>query len=162
MYNPNLFIQIFQIIFIRRKWNIFISVSGQFLVTVYLIQPEVRLTAGVILLWSFWQKWNFILGDKKSYKHCSKWNHMKRNICTYVKENDWLLLNGPFILDHPRNEIRSISLAMKSNVNRVCFMVGWNFDSGRLHYASHVNTLFGLKRGNIGETLVNYWDLLVR
>ena len=27
-----------------------------------------------ILYRSFWQKWNFILGDKMSCKHCSKWN----------------------------------------------------------------------------------------
>ena len=58
------------------KWNIFISVSGQSLITVYMIQPKLKLT-GVFSLWSFWQKWNFILGDKILSKQYSKWNHMK-------------------------------------------------------------------------------------
>ena len=103
----------------RAKWNIFISVSGQFLVTDYMMQPEMKLIAGVISLRSFWQKWNFISGHKISCKHYPKWNHMKGNICTCVNKNDWLLLSGPFISDYPRNEIHFISPAMKSNVNRV-------------------------------------------
>ena len=32
--------------------------------------------------------------------------------------------NGPFISDHPRNEIHFISPAMKSDINRICLMVG--------------------------------------
>ena len=103
----------------RAKWNIFNSMSGHFLVAVYMIQPEVKLVAGVISLRSFWQKWNFVLGDKASWKHYPKWNHMKGNICTCVNKNDWLLLKGPFILGHPRNEIRFISPTMKSNANRI-------------------------------------------
>ena len=99
------------------------------------VQPEVKLVVGVISLRSFWQKWN----DKISCKHNLKWNHMKGNICTCVNKNDWL--NGPFISDHPRKEIYFISPAMKSNVNRISFMVGWNFVSGRLCFGSHVNTL---------------------
>ena len=39
------------------------------------------------------------------------------------KQNDWLLLNGPFISDHLQKEIRFISPAMKSNVNRTFFMI---------------------------------------
>ena len=50
----------------RAKCNIFISVSGQFLITVYITQPEMRLIAVSILFRSFWQKWNFISGDKLS------------------------------------------------------------------------------------------------
>ena len=53
----------------RAKWNIFISVSGRFLITVYMTQPEMKLIAGVISLQSFWQKWNFILGDEIPWKH---------------------------------------------------------------------------------------------
>ena len=124
----------------RAKWNIFISVSGQFLITVYMIQPEMKLVAGVISLRSFWQKWNFISDDKISCKHYPKWNHMKGNICTCVNRNDWLLPNGPFISDHPRNEIRFISPAIKSNVKRISFMADWNFVSGRFHFGCHVNT----------------------
>ena len=30
--------------------------------------------ASATSLWSFWQKWNFILGDKISCKHYPKWN----------------------------------------------------------------------------------------
>ena len=114
----------------RAKWNIFISVSGQFLVTVYMIQPEIKLIADVISLRSFWQKWNLISGDKISCKHYPKWNHMKGNICTCVNKNDWLLFSGPFISGHPRNEIRFISPTMKSNINRISFIVDWNFVSG--------------------------------
>ena len=100
-----------------------------FLITAYMIQTEMKLIAGVISL-KFLQKWNFISGDKISCKHYPKWNRMKGNICKCVNKNVWLLLNGPFILDHPRNEIHFISLAMKSNVNRISFMMGWNFVSG--------------------------------
>ena len=125
----------------RAKWNIFISVSGQFLITVYMIQPEIKLVAGVISLRSFWQKWNFISGDKISYKHYPKWNHTKGNICTCVSGNDWLSRNGPFISGQPRNEILFISPAMKSNVNITSFMVDWNFVSGRFCLGSHVDTL---------------------
>ena len=114
----------------RAKWNISISVFGQFLITVYRLQPEMRLIAGDISLRSLWHKRNFISGDKISCKHYLKWNHMKRSICTCVNKNDWLLLNGPFISDHPRDEIHFIFPAMKSNVNRISFVVGWNFISG--------------------------------
>ena len=86
----------------RAKWNILISVSSQFLITVCIIKPEMKLPVGVISLQTFSQKWNFIWGDKVSCKRYPKWNHMKRNNCTYVNKNDWLLLNGPFTSDHPR------------------------------------------------------------
>ena len=112
--------------------------SGQFLITVHIIQPEMKFIAGVISLRLFWQKWNFISGDKISCKHHPKWNHMKGNICTCVNKNDWLLLNGPFISEQPRNEIHFISTATKSIHY---FMVGWNFLSGRFYFGSHVNTL---------------------
>ena len=126
---------------LRAKWNIFISVFGQFLINAYIIQPKVRLIVGVTSLRSFWQKWNFISGDKISCKHYSKWNHMKGNISTYVNKNDWLLLNGPFISDHLRNEIYFISPVMKSNVNRIFFMACWNFVSDGFHFGSHLSTL---------------------
>ena len=90
---------------------------------------RLKLIAGVISLRSFWQKWNFISGDKISCKHYRKWNHMKGNICTCVSKNDWLLTNGPFISDHYRNEIHFISPAMEGNVNRISFMVS-SFVSG--------------------------------
>ena len=53
----------------RVKWNIFIPVSGQYPITVYMIQPEMKLIVSVISLRSFWQKSNFISGDKISWKH---------------------------------------------------------------------------------------------
>ena len=68
----------------------------------------------------------FNLGWKNLCKHYPKWNHMKGNICTGVNKNDWLLLNGPFISGYHRYEIRFISTAMKSDVNRIYFMVDWN------------------------------------
>ena len=125
----------------RVKWNIFISVSGQFLVTAYMIQPETKLIADVTSLRPFREKWNFISGDKISCTHYPKWNHMKRNICTCVKKNDWLLLNEPFISDHPRNDIHFISPTMKSNANGISLMMDWDFVSARFLFRSHVNTL---------------------
>ena len=101
-----------------------------FLLVNCLIQSQMKLIAGVISLWLFWQKWNFIPGDKRSYKHNPKWNDMEGNIYTNVNKNDWLLLNGPFILNHSWNEINFIFTAMKSNVNRISYMVGWGFISG--------------------------------
>ena len=126
----------------RAKWNIFISASVQFLIIVYMIQPEMKLIAGGISLQSFWKKWNFISGHKTPYKHYPKWNHMKRNICTCRNKIDWLFLNGVFILDHPRNELHFISPSIKSNVNRISFRVGWNFNSGRFHFGYLVNILY--------------------
>ena len=125
----------------RVKWNIFISVSCQFLVIVYMIQPETKLIAGVTSLRSFRQKWNFISGDKISCTHYPKWNHMKRNICTCVNKNDWLFFNEPFISDYPRNDIHFISPAMKSNVNGISLMVDWDFVSVRFHFRARINTL---------------------
>ena len=55
---------------------------------------------------------------------------MKGNIYTCVNKNDWFLHNGLFISGHPRNEIRFISPAVKSNVNKISFMVDWNFVLG--------------------------------
>ena len=55
----------------------------------------------------------------------------ERNICTCVNKNDWLLLNGPFISYHSRNEIHYIFPAMKSN-----FISGSKF-----RFGSHVNTV---------------------
>ena len=124
----------------RATWNIFMLVSGQFLVTVYMIQTEMKLVAGIVALRSFWQKRNFISGDRILCKHYLKWNLMKGNICTCVNKNDWLLLSGLFISGRARNEIRFISPTMKSNVNRISFTVDWNFVSGRFHFGSHINT----------------------
>ena len=113
-----------------------------------MILPELKLVPGVISLRSFWEKYNFISGHKISCKQHPKGNQIKGNICACVSKNDWLLLNRPFISDHPRNEIHFISPTMKSNVNRIPFMVGWNFISSLIetpskrryhfHVATHV------------------------
>ena len=124
----------------RVKWNILISVSGRFLINIYMIQPEMQLVTGVISVRSFWQKWNFISGEKISCKHYLKWYQMKGNICTYVNKNDWSLLDGFFISGHHRKEIHFISPAMKSNVNRIFFMVDLNFVLARFNFGSGVNT----------------------
>ena len=65
---------------------------------------------------------------------------MKGNIYTCVNKNDWFSRSGLFILGHPRNEIRFISPAMKSNVNRISFMVNLNFVSSKFHFGFHANT----------------------
>ena len=105
-----------------------------------MIQPEMKLIAGVISLQSSWQKWNSISGDKISWKRYLKWNCMNGNICTCVNKNDWHLFNELFISDHIRNEIHFISPTILRNVNRISFTVGWNFVSGRFHFRSHENT----------------------
>ena len=112
----------------RVKWNIFISVSGQFPISYNYLHVQPILT-----------EMNFISGDKIC-KHYPKWNHMKGNICTCVNKDDWLLLNGPLISDHPRNEIHFIS-AMESNANRISLMVGWNFFSDLFRFGFYANTL---------------------
>ena len=100
---------IYKVLFLRRclheisfreKWNMFILMFSPFLITVYLIQPEMKLIADVISLWTFWQKWNFILCHKISCKHYLKLNQVKVKICTCVNKNNWLLLNGPLISDY--------------------------------------------------------------
>ena len=45
------------------KWNIFNSVTGQSLATVFIKLPKMKLIAGVILLRSLWQRQNFISND---------------------------------------------------------------------------------------------------
>ena len=110
-----LFIQLISVclheISFRTKWIIFILVSGQFLITVYMIQPEMKLIARVISMRSFWQRWNFISGDKISCKHYPEWNYIKdkkKHLCMglfHQRKNDWLLLNGSFFSYHPWSKI---------------------------------------------------------
>ena len=123
----------------------FISVSGQFLLAVYMIQPEMKLIVGVISLRSFWQEWKFISGDKISCKHHPKWNYLKGNIwaCVYFIKTKMI---GFYWLGHFPGTISETKFylflpTMKSNVNRIYFIVGWNFISGRCHFGSQVNTL---------------------
>ena len=128
----------------REKWNVFISVSAQLLITVYMIQPERKLIAGVIWLRSFWGKLNFISGDKISCKYYSKQNHMKGNIstCIYFIKTKMLAfcLMSRFFRTNPEVKFHFILSARKINVNRIAFMVEWNFISGRFHFGSHENT----------------------
>ena len=65
------------------KWNTFNSVSSQSLVIVYMKYLETKLTARVISLRSFWQKLNFILGDKCHQNTILKLSHLEGNICAY-------------------------------------------------------------------------------
>ena len=55
----------------------------------------------------------------------------------HQNENDWLLLIGSF----SETKFYFFLPTMKSNVNRIYFIVGWNFISGRCHFGSQVNTL---------------------
>ena len=132
-------------IWFREKWDIFILVSGQFLRTVYMIQPKMKLIAGVVPLRSCWQKWKFIFGDKISSIHYPKWNHMKGNIFAYVYFIKAKMIGffwiGRFSRATPETKFHFISPAMKGDVNRISLMVGWNFIFGRFHFGPHVNTL---------------------
>ena len=98
----------------------------------------------VILTMMFWQKWNFISGDKISSKYYPKWNHMKGNICTcadFIKTKViafyWM---GRFSWTTPKTKFHYTSPGMKSNVNRISLMADWNFILGRFYFRSHVNT----------------------
>ena len=63
----------------RAKWNIFSSVWSISYNCIYEIPP--KLIAALISLLSYWQKWNFISGDKCHVNTIPKWNHSERNMC---------------------------------------------------------------------------------
>ena len=78
--------------------KIFFSVSGQFLIIIYMIQPKMKLIASVISLLLFWQKWNFISVYKISCKTLPEMKSYERNLRVrlfHQNKNDWLLLLGP-------------------------------------------------------------------
>ena len=116
------------------KSNIFISLSGQFLITAYTIQPEIKFIAGVILLRWFWQKWNFISGDKISCKNYPKWNQLKIKICACVYFMKTKMIGFywmcRFSRSTPETKFHFVLPEMKINVNRIYFMMGWNLISG--------------------------------
>ena len=110
-------------------------------ITVYMIQPEMKLIAGVISLQSFWWKWNFISGNKISCKNYPKSNQLNGKICAcvyFIKTKKigfyWM---GRFFRLPPEMKLHFILPAMKSKVNRIYFLVSWNFILGRFHFGSH-------------------------
>ena len=107
----------------------------------YITQPEMKLIAGVISLRSFWQELNFISRDKMSCKHYPKWNKIKGNIYFIKTKIIGFYSIGRFSQTTPETKFHFILPAMRSNVNRISFTVGWNFISGGFHFGSHVNTL---------------------
>ena len=90
-------------LFIKR--NNFISVSGEIFTTVYMTQPDMKLTAGVISLRSFSQKSNFILGDKKYHLNTTRNESYEREHLRirlfHQNKNDVLLLNELLFFDQP-------------------------------------------------------------
>ena len=137
-----------------------------------MIQPEMKLIVSFISLGSFWQEWNFVSLDKRSCKHYPKWNNMKGNICAclyFIKTKIigfyWM---GRFSWTTPEAKFHFVLPAMKSNINRISFMVGENFISGRFHFGSHVKTLldwfFLLNEHNDQQNLINSpatWTVLI-
>ena len=85
-------------------------VRNKSLITVYKY-PEIKLIVGVISFRLFWQKWNFILGDKTSCKHFLKWNHMKGSTwtCTYFIKTKIIGFNwmGRFSRTNPKTKFIS-------------------------------------------------------
>ena len=76
---------------------------------------------------------------------CNIGNYLikRQNDGKYLRVFTWDFISGEMKYFH--FGVWSItSPAMKSNVNRICFMEGWNFVSGRFHFGSHVNNLFDL------------------
>ena len=70
----------------------FANFSQVLLIKVFLIKksefPKIKLVIFSFRL--FWQKWNFISGEKCYVNTTPKWNHLKRNICTceyFIKIN---------------------------------------------------------------------------
>ena len=63
--------------------KIFFSVSGQFLIIIYMIQPKMKLIASVISLLYFDRNEISFRFIKYHVKHYPKWNHMKW-ICACV------------------------------------------------------------------------------
>lgn len=133
--------------FIKR--NNFISVSGEIFTTVYMRQPDMKLTAGVTSLRSFSQKSNFILGDKKYHLNTTRNESYEREHLRirlfHQNKNDVLLLNERFSSTSRKTKFHFISPAVKSSVNRTSFMVDWNLISGRFHFGSYVKVPFTLK-----------------
>ena len=101
----------------RAKWTTYNSVYSQSYTTVYMKYSEMKLIAGDISLRSFWQKLNFISGDKCYANTAPKWNHPKVNICAceyFIKTKT---------LDQKiKTKMDFILPAMKANINRIFFM----------------------------------------
>ena len=121
------------------KWNIFISVSGQFLITVYML----LFTNSLRVLFHC-----SLDSTELSYRvmkcHVNTWKSFNRNhlhMRLYHQERMigfyWM---SRFSRTTPRTKFHFISPTMKSNVNRISFMAGRNFSSGMFHFGSHVNT----------------------
>ena len=72
--------------YINKEWTNFKWVSVQSLITVYVKYSKMKLIAGVNSLRSFWQKWNFVSGEKYYVHTTPKWNHPTGNIytCEYL------------------------------------------------------------------------------
>ena len=65
-------------------------------------------------------KTNLIFGDKYHVNTTSKWNHSEGKICKC----------GYFIKTEIQKEIYFISPVAKGNVNKIFFLMEWNFVSG--------------------------------
>ena len=96
---------------------------------------------GCYSLQSFWWKWNFISGNKISCKNYPTSNPLNGKICAcvyFIKTKKigfyWM---GRFFRLPPEMKLHFILPAMKSKVNRIYFLVSWNFILGRFHFGSH-------------------------
>ena len=89
---------------------------------------------------------DFISCEKMARWHCPKWNDMEVNIGTYIYFIKTRMIcfywMGRFSQTTLETKFQIISLAMKSNVNLISFVKGWNFISARAHF--HVNDLLHL------------------
>ena len=86
-----------------------------------------------VLVWisyrSFWQKWNFISGDKISCKHCPRWN-------AYTCPLEYRV-----VLKCNRNET-----SCEPNL----FSCWFEISNWYIHFASHLNSLIFLLKTLIG------------
>ena len=111
-------------IWLRAKWNIFNSVSGQSLNCFHEARRN-ETHYGVLFHSSFWKKLNFILGGKWYVNTTGKWNHSKGNIyaCKYF-------IKIKIIDQKIKNRFH-----FGSHVNTLCITANGNIlDSGNLSF----------------------------
>ena len=110
----------------RAKWYIFISVSGQFLITVYIMQPQMKLIACIISLRSFWPKSFWVI---KYHVNITKnkiiWKETSAHVLISSKQS-WLHFTEwtVFLGKPPKRNFISFHPQWKSNVN-IIFYLWW-------------------------------------
>ena len=131
--------------YLGQNGYIFISMSGQFLLTVYIIKPEMKLIADVLSLLSFWlffARNSFLLlrFHVNTTRNEIRWKETSTHVFVSSKQGWMTFTTCRLSRTTLALKFQFISPAMKSNAN-ISFMKGWNFILGRFHFGSHINSL---------------------